>query len=820
MTLKSLPTFLVLGRSADARATRDPDPYRRFGCVVRLAALLALASILLPATGRAAGTLYVSSSQSETVSAYSIATNGTLSVVPGSPFNAAAPLGVAATPNGRYLYVADTGFAAGVSAFSIAADGALTPVTGSPFPAKAGTWGLAISPDGKHLYAADSAAKDVSAYTIESDGSLSAVPGSPFAAGTGPANMAIAPNGQDLYVANEESNNVSAFSIAEDGALSAVSGSPYPAGESPRAVSLTPDGKHLYVADQSSETITAFSIASNGKLAPVAGSPYAAPWDQLGVAVTPDGKRLYSTSSGAGEPLSGFSIAEDGTLSPIGGSPFTAGGDHANSVAIAPDSRHLFVSNFGEFEWEPGDGPTNSTVAALSIAAGGSLSAVSGSPFATGYGPTELAVIPDQGPEAAFTAEPAPASDPTTFDATASSDPDYPLASYKWNFGDGESETTSSPTTTHTYAATGPYVATLTVTDGAGCSTAQLFTGQTVSCNGSSKAEVAHTVTVPTGFSLGVSSAGSGSGSVASSPSGIACPETCSYAYEPGTQVTLSATPTSGSRFAGWEGAGCSGTGMCQVTVGSETAVTATFEKLPVLSVSMTGSGTGSLESSPSGIACPGTCSHAYPPGTQVTLTPTASSGSTFAGWEGAGCSGTGTCRVTTNADTDLAATFSKAPPPPSETPLVSIVQTPPVLTTDEPAPPPTVRNARQSATKWREGDQLAHVSHRHTPTGTTFSFSLNEPAAVRFSFTQLSQSAHSCLTQVHRLARHNRCNRTIGRGTLSFTGHSGTNAVTFAGRISRTDKLKPGLYRLAITAENTAGRRSAPVTLSFTIVT
>ena len=43
----------------------------------------------------------------------------------------------------------------------------------------------------------------------------------------------------------------------------------------------------------------------------------------------------------------------------------------------------------------------------------------------------------------------------------------------------------------------------------------------------------------------------------------------------------------------------------------------------------------------------------------------------------------------------------------------------------------------RQSTTRWREGNRPARVSRAKTPTGTTFSFSLNEPATVAFSFTQ-----------------------------------------------------------------------------------
>ncbi len=45
-----------------------------------------------------------------------------------------------------------------------------------------------------------------------------------------------------------------------------------------------------------------------------------------------------------------------------------------------------------------------------------------------------------------------------TLNGSASTDPDGgTIASYEWNFGDGHTETTTGPTTDHTYTAAGPF---------------------------------------------------------------------------------------------------------------------------------------------------------------------------------------------------------------------------------------------------------------------------------------------------------------------------------------------------------------------------
>jgi len=157
-------------------------------------------------------------------------------------------------------------------------------------------------------------------------------------------------------------------------------------------------------------------------------------------------------------------------------------------------------------------------------------------------------------------------------------------------------------------------------------------------------------------FELNVSKSGTGSGIVTSSPSGINCGTDCSKSFASGSSVTLTAAPGNNSIFTGWSGA-CSGTGNCTMTINGGKIVTANFATGYSLSVDKSGTGSGTVTSSPSGISCGTSCSKDFIAETLVTLSATAASGSNFVGWSGP-CSGTDKCVLIMNENKSVSATF------------------------------------------------------------------------------------------------------------------------------------------------------------------
>ncbi len=153
----------------------------------------------------------------------------------------------------------------------------------------------------------------------------------------------------------------------------------------------------------------------------------------------------------------------------------------------------------------------------------------------------------------------------------------------------------------------------------------------------------------------------SGSGIVFDSLGGINCGEDCTEKYDEGSEITLSAVPDSGYRFAGWSGGGCSGTGSCVVILNQDTTVSASFSPASyTLTIEKDGTGDGTVTDSLGKIDCGSDCNAEYDYNTEVTLTAVSDSDSdsSFLGWSGGGCSGADNCKVTMTTDRTVVATF------------------------------------------------------------------------------------------------------------------------------------------------------------------
>ncbi len=170
------------------------------------------------------------------VAMFSIGPTGALTAVPGSPFPVGGVGGAAGVDfncASNLLFVGEaTPGPATVSVQSIASNGALSPIAGSPF-----TFGginsnvIVLSPDGLHAFVSNQVSNTITALDVALGGSLTQVAGSPFAnpGGLIPSGMATNQAGTYLYAANVN-NKVTGFSIAGNGALAPVPGSPFPTG--------------------------------------------------------------------------------------------------------------------------------------------------------------------------------------------------------------------------------------------------------------------------------------------------------------------------------------------------------------------------------------------------------------------------------------------------------------------------------------------------------------------------------------------------------------------------------------------------------------
>ncbi len=301
--------------------------------------------------------------------------------VPGSPFAAGhGPHGVAYSPDGRLVAITDQ-FSARVSVFSIAPDGSLIQVPGSPVT----VGGPSSSPSAVACSSSDvlavSSGQYIYTYEVGDNGTLTPAPGSPYDASSADVvSLAFSRDGRTLAAGDYTGAYFYTLSVSANGTLTQAGPlHQLPSGGFVTSVAFSPGGLLAVAAGESN--VSVFTVTAAGSVTQAPGSPDPTGGsDASSVAFGPGGQLAVTNENSSS--VSTFTAAADGSLTPAPGSPYAAGNGPVSDAFDATGD--LAVVNY-----------TDDTVSLFSISADGSLTQEPGSPYATGVDPGSAAFSPN-----------------------------------------------------------------------------------------------------------------------------------------------------------------------------------------------------------------------------------------------------------------------------------------------------------------------------------------------------------------------------------------------------------------------------------------
>ena len=225
---------------------------------------------------------------------------------------------IAVSPDGRFAYVLTRDFsseppAVGILGYSIAANGSLTPIGGSPF--SSGEFGdIAITPDGRFLYGITGG--QVRNFAIDADGKTDR---SRSAHAHQRVESRRHPRRPLPVRRNQQRGGRSRLVLDRSGRNPDAQGPPALTGNvGMRLFAVSPDGRYVYMPDNNVNGIVTAAVADSGALT-VIGTTLVD--DPTSVTVSPDGRFLYYARPGNPGTVGVAAIGADGLATPL---PFTA----------------------------------------------------------------------------------------------------------------------------------------------------------------------------------------------------------------------------------------------------------------------------------------------------------------------------------------------------------------------------------------------------------------------------------------------------------------------------------------------------------------
>src|SRR3989454_4205162 len=256
------------------------------------------------------------------------------------------PLGIATTPDGRYLLISNNG--QGEQSLVLFDTATQKVVQTVPYRSPEALFlGIAVTPDGRRVYASAGGNNKIRIYDFDGR-AIAEHP--PISLGDAkariyPAGLAVSPDGTTLYAALNLENAVAFVDTATGRVRARVSLAP-PAsaddiGTLPYALALI--GPKLYVSEWNGGGVTVIDIGQGTLLRRVPTGGHAS-----GLAPSPDGARLY-VANATSDTVSVIDTSADTVtatvdLSPYPGAPM---GSMPNAVAVSPDGKTLYVANGG-----------------------------------------------------------------------------------------------------------------------------------------------------------------------------------------------------------------------------------------------------------------------------------------------------------------------------------------------------------------------------------------------------------------------------------------------------------------------------------------
>ena len=217
------------------------------------------------------------------ITAYAIQPDKKLKFINSQSSEGMNPCHVSVHPSGKMAFSANyTG--GSFTAYTLKSDGGVNPATyteqytGSGPNAqrqeKAHAHFASASPDGKYVYVADLGSDKIMNYVVDvKTGKLTPNPAQPFFTakpGSGPRHFAMLPNRKSFFLLNELEATLTACSLDKQGVITELATYPtVPAGlkgNTSAAIHLHPNGKFVYVSNRGHNSISSFKVLADGKL--------------------------------------------------------------------------------------------------------------------------------------------------------------------------------------------------------------------------------------------------------------------------------------------------------------------------------------------------------------------------------------------------------------------------------------------------------------------------------------------------------------------------------------------------------------------------